>query len=73
MYQIEECEACQHGTRFPQGMYCFTLKRYISEDEAYPNPCGKFSFQQAKHKQCPKCKQNSLVTSCMNIDCDYED
>ncbi|GAG56403.1 unnamed protein product [marine sediment metagenome] len=43
MYAIEECEICEHGTRFPQGMYCFELGRYISESEAYPNPCRKFS------------------------------
>ena len=47
MYGIEECELCKHGTRFSQGIYCFTISRYISENEAYSKPCRKFSVQQA--------------------------
>jgi len=47
IYGIEECEPCNHGTRFSQGMYCFPLSRYISEDEVYSQPCGKFSVQPA--------------------------
>ncbi len=48
MHGIEECEACQHGTIFAQGIYyCFTLDRYILETEVYSRPYVKFSVQQA--------------------------
>ena len=48
MGQIEECEACQAGTEFPEGMYCFTLHRYISKSESYPNPCGEFTIKRGQ-------------------------
>ncbi len=72
VYGTEECEPCKHGTRFPQGMFCFDLGRYISEDGVYSKSCGKFSVQQANAadgmglgvnldtKVCPTCGSTRL-------------
>jgi hypothetical protein len=46
-YGIEECEVCEYGMRFPQGMYCCRLHKYLVDNEVYSKSCGNFLSNKA--------------------------